>query len=222
MSDFDLCKNQDVVLLCSSGMDSTLLNAIALANGNSVHPLFVHWGFAWEDAERNMLQKIVAAFCHSRLQPVQEISISGQTVYNNSWMFTHDTPQWQDDARPRTNTIPGRNISLLSLAYVYAANKGIDNVILGISGHAYPDAKQDFLDQFVVAMNIGLSTNIRLYCPLPSASTEQIAAFVQDTPTIPWNLSFSCYNPTNEFTPCGDCYKCTETKNKRLAWQIDK
>ena len=48
-------------MLCSGGLDSAVLAASALQQAERVVPIYVAVGFAWENEERRMLDRLLAA-----------------------------------------------------------------------------------------------------------------------------------------------------------------
>lgn len=218
---FNIPKNEGVVLLISSGADSLLLLKMALSNNNVVYPLFIDCGYPWEKAEYHWLSKILEYYqTDHRLQKLSTVHINQKEIEENNWIHQGVIPQLQKGTL--TNTIIGRNALLLSYSYIYAKNLGVNNVILGLTKHAdsYADAQIKFLEGFTEAINLGLSSNIRLFCPLPIADIDEIRKFIKDN-DIPWHFSFSCYNPSSDFKKCDNCCKCSGKIIKYANWNIN-
>jgi 7-cyano-7-deazaguanine synthase in queuosine biosynthesis len=140
-------------------------------------------------------------------------------IFRRTWVYADAAPQREDGLL--SNSIVGRNLLLLSVAFATAAARGIPNVLLGITSHSYVDAQREFLECFASALNVGLAANISLHYPLPTAAPETIRAFVASHPTLPWDKTFSCYGPRHD-QPCNNCYKCTERRLKRIRWGLDQ
>ena len=62
-----------IAVLCSGGLDSAVLVALALQQAERVVPIHVAVGFAWENEERRMLDRLLAAPPFAgRVQPLVE------------------------------------------------------------------------------------------------------------------------------------------------------
>lgn len=208
---------RSVVVLCSSGLDSMILMSLCLVAGKEVHPLFVHSGFPWEDAERRALKRILAKVVHRGVRELSEIEVQAHAVYASSWVFSGRPPRWEEGIA--SNTMLGRNVLLLSLAFMLAASRGVRAVALGIRTRSYRDSSEEFLNSMSASLNRGLGTEIVPLFPLLKPGGDGVTDPEMSALNMPWGLTFSCYNPGRGDQPCGSCYKCRENavKRKRLG-----
>src|SRR5881227_1200317 len=109
-----------VAVLVSGGLDSAVLLAEAVRLHPAVHPLYVRFGLAWEEAELAHLRRFVEALGaltqpRSPLQPLVVLDMPAGDLYGEHWSITGQgvpaagTP---DDAV----FLPGRNVLLLAKA----------------------------------------------------------------------------------------------------------
>lgn len=206
-----------LLILMSSGMDSLICTDLAIANNNAVQPLYIHFGFPWEDAELAALRVILAEIASPALRGLIVVSVDGRALLGDNWIFSGAVPQWELGIL--TNEIAGRNPCLLALAFTAAARLDFDHVSLGITSHSYRDAQVKFLEEYVSALCLGLGRTIKLHTPIASSAPEEVASYARERSDIPWGLAFSCYRPVGH-QRCGACYKCTETRLKREQWGV--
>src|SRR4029453_7015271 len=106
-------ETQGVAVLCSAGLDSAVLLADAAATGRAV-PIYVATGLAWESAERNLLDRLVAAppECKNG-DAVLTLHVDMRDVYPAThWAIRGEAPAF--DTPDEDVYIEGRNIILLS------------------------------------------------------------------------------------------------------------
>jgi 7-cyano-7-deazaguanine synthase len=123
------------VVLWSGGVESTWCVLHYLARGIHVHPVFVDYGQA---ARRQEYKAVITMLTHvnqhgwGRILPVEVIKIT---------MGMEKHPLLTGSAGPRLAWwswfLPGRNLTLLSLAGTFAATKGYETLALGV--HEPPD-----------------------------------------------------------------------------------
>jgi 7-cyano-7-deazaguanine synthase in queuosine biosynthesis len=218
MRSFAVCHGQRLVQLCSSGMDSLLLTSVALEYGNELCPLFIDFGFPWEEAEFAALNRIHTRINNPRLHPAVRLSLTGRELLTeNSWIYSSEVPQWENGIL--TNMIVGRNSCLITLAHSFAIARDIKHIVIGFTSHSYPDAQPGYLTALMEALNVGMNSQVELHFPMPTADLALIRQFVAYHSEIPWDESLSCYRPTTT-SRCGNCYKCTEVTLRRRAWGI--
>ena len=111
--------------------------------------------------------------------------------------------------------VPARNTIFLSLALGWAEAVGIQDLVIGINAldySGYPDCRPGFVAAFEAmaaeATRSGVEgRGFRIHTPLIAMTKAQIAteAFRLGLDT---GLSWSCYDPTPEGKPCGQCDSC--------------
>ncbi len=196
-----------VAVLCSGGLDSTvLLVDLARRAGRSV-PLFVRAGHPWEDAERTALGRFLAAVADARVSPVRDLALPMGDVYGGHWSMTgRGAPDW--DAPDEAVELRGRNLVLLSKALVAAAVEGWPTVALGsLAGNPFPDATPRFFAALAAAASDALRAPLEVTAPFRELSKADV---VRRGAGLPLHLTLSCLRPTRDGLHCGDCNKCRE------------
>lgn len=193
------------VLLLSGGLDSAVCLYGLHEAGAQVYPLFV-----------SMRQK--AAYQEARAaRLLAEACGSYPVIFATSYWELHPhAPQYKPAEGVAKGYIPGRNNRLASMGYALACELGADTVVIGANGddhEAFPDCRPSWVGvmQAVFALNnraIHPDLNrIRLVCPLlsyPRAQIREMARLLK----IPMGLVWSCYTPTPQGEPCGECESC--------------
>lgn len=195
-----------VGVLCSGGLDSAvLLVEMARAAGRAV-PLFVRAGHPWEPAERASLARFLAAVDAPGIAPVRELGVPMADVYGGHWSITGDTPGW--DAPDETVEIRGRNLVLLTKAFVLAAIEGWPTLALGaLAGNPFPDATPEFFADFADAASRAVGARIEVALPYRALHKADV---VRRGQALPLELTLSCNRPDAAGRHCGDCNKCRE------------
>src|SRR6267143_892383 len=145
-------------VLWSGGLDSAVLAAEEAARAE-IQPIYVSVGLAWEDAERAMLSRLLAADrFRAHVRPLVALTVDMRDVYAATHWAVQGTP-------PAYHTpdedvyLPGRNVILLGKAGVFCAAARIDRLVLGTLGHnPFPDATPAFRSAMAEALSLGLLT----------------------------------------------------------------
>ena len=70
---------------------------------------------------------------------------------------------------PPNTFVPGRNLFFLSMAAVYAAERGIHHLVTGVSEtdfSGYPDCRDTFIRSLNVTLNLAMDTQFIIHTPL--------------------------------------------------------
>ena len=179
-----------IVVLCSGGVDSTVLAMRALREKRLHSVVFVDFGQPALDAER----RAVLLWGERFGVPVVEL---GCPLHGS--MATG-----VGAGGPRL--MPGRNLALISRAVNYAAENGVHEVQFGAIGddaRDYPDCRPEFVGAVGDLCRRTYGVDVRAPL-LDSAKPEVIAeAAAFDVLDGCW----SCYQP-RDGVPCGACASC--------------
>jgi len=205
-----------VAVLLSGGLDSAVLLADEASRATApddVHPVYVSAGLAWEAAERDIVDRLLAAPpLAGRTAPLASLSVDTRDVYAAShWAVTGHPPSYHT---PDEDVyLPGRNIVLLAKAGVYAAVARLDRIVLGSLGHnPFPDATADFRAAMARALSLGLAHELQVDAPFAERSKADVIRRGAQL-RIPFELTLSCMNPVAALPTalhCGVCSKCRE------------
>src|SRR2546426_5947694 len=205
-------------VLLSGGLDSAVLAAEEAARAE-IQPIYVSVGLAWEDAERAMLSRLLAADrFRARVRPLVALTVDMRDVYAATHWAVQGTP-------PAYHTpdedvyLPGRNIVLLGKAGVYCAAAGIARLVLGTLAHnPFPDATPAFRDAMARALSLGLAHPLQIDAPFAGASKAEVIRRGVAL-GVPFALTLSCMKGGAQH--CGVCSKCRERHHAFLEAGVD-
>lgn len=203
-------------VLCSGGLDSSVLLAEELARGHAVTPIHVRSGFVWEEAEaRTLARLLVHPPFRGLVTPLVTLTADVRDVYDAShWALTgpppgYDTP---DDAV----CLVGRNLMLLTKAAVWCRLHGVSRLVIGsLAGNPFPDATHDFFEQMSRTLSAGLAHEVRGEAPFLTMTKAAVVARGLAL-GVPLSLTLSCMNPGVDDAPCDRCSKCRERDQCRM------
>ena len=201
-----------------SGADSEILVAELLSRGWTVLPIYVRCGFRWEAAELARLRPALKSLRGPRLKPLTVLHAPMRRLMRGHWSVTgRGVPGGQ--AAWDSVYLPGRNMVLLTEAWLHAALLGADAVAIGtLKGNPFPDATPRFRAAAERALNLGFSARIKLLAPYAGLSKLQVLQRAAGRFRL--ELAFSCLQPRRG-APCGDCSKCAELADALSALRLE-
>ncbi len=201
------------VVLLSGGMDSATATAWARARWLWVGALSVDYGQRHafelkaaarvatylELAEHRVLRVDLRAFGGSALTDAVEVPKNRENI---------------GESIPVTY-VPARNTVLLALLLAYAETRGAQHLVLGanvLDFSGYPDCRPDFLRAFQRVANLGTKAGregmgFEVHAPLLHLTKAGIVRLGLRL-NLPFELTFSCYDPPQEGIHCGACDAC--------------
>ena len=185
-----------ILVLLSGGVDSTLLAERAYRAGTLGAVLFIDYGHPAAKQER----RVVREWANRRLVQVIELpcEISGVDASMRTGVGT-------DGLR----ILPGRNLILMAHAVNIAKAQGYDEVWLGANAgdELYPDCRPTWVDALNTLTQA--DTGIRVAAPMVGMSKADIIKEAEVL-GVDLDLTWSCYQPTDEGKPCETCHSCRE------------
>lgn len=127
-----------------------------------------------------------------------------------------DTTIKMDETKPADgfpNTfVPGRNLFFLSIAAVYARERGIRHLITGVSQtdfSGYPDCRDTFIKSLNVSLNLAMDEQFVIHTPLMWIDKCQTWALADELGVLDLvrNETLTCYNGIKG-DGCGHCPAC--------------
>lgn len=204
-----LSKDKAVVVF-SGGQDSTTCLFWAKKHFNEVYALSFRYGQKHEQ-EVELAKKIAAkAGVEFAVMDLDFINFLSPDC-----SLTHSDIQI-DKEKPATtppNTfVPGRNLFFLSIAAVYARNKGAMNIVTGVSQtdfSGYPDCRDSFIRSLNVSLNLSMDEQFVIYTPLMWLDKSETWALADDLGVFDLVLkeTMTCYNGIPG-DGCGECPAC--------------
>lgn len=204
-----LSKDKAVVVF-SGGQDSTTCLFWAKKHFNEVYALSFRYGQKHEQ-EVELAQKIAAkAGVEFAVMDLDFINFLSPDC-----SLTHSDIQ-MDKEKPATtppNTfVPGRNLFFISIAAVYARNKGAMNIVTGVSQtdfSGYPDCRDSFIRSLNVSLNLSMDEQFVIHTPLMWLDKSETWALADDLGVFDLVLkeTMTCYNGIPG-DGCGECPAC--------------
>ena len=202
-------QNESALVCLSGGQDSTTCLYWALKHFTHVEAVCFSYGqkHALEvEVARRIAEKASVAFS------LLDLSLLGQMTYNAltdaSVVMDKEKPA---DALPNT-FVPGRNMLFLTLAAVKAYEKGIRNLVTGVSQtdfSGYPDCRDTFIRSLNVSLNLAMESQFVIHTPLMWLDKEQEWELADELGVfdIVRNETLTCYNGVMA-DGCGECPAC--------------
>lgn len=202
--------NEDALVVFSGGQDSTTCLFWAKKHFRKVYAItFIYGQKHVREVElaRAITQK---ADVEINVMNVPLIgSLGSNSLTDNSIEMDSEKPS---DSYPNT-FVPGRNLFFLSIAAVYAREKGIRHIITGVSQtdySGYPDCRDAFIKSLNVTLNLAMDDQFILHTPLmwlDKAQTWELADQLGVLDLVR-NETLTCYNGIPG-DGCGHCPACT-------------
>lgn len=202
--------NKDAALVVfSGGQDSTTCLYWARRNFKEVLALTFRYGQKHEK-EIGIAQEIARkAGVGIKVMDVSFIGRLGSNSLTDCTIrMDEDKP---GDSFPNT-FVPGRNLFFLSIAAVYARERGIDQLVTGVSQtdfSGYPDCRDSFVKSLNVTLNLAMDGQFVIHTPLmwiDKAGTWALADELGVFDLIR-NETLTCYNGL-QGDGCGHCPAC--------------
>jgi 7-cyano-7-deazaguanine synthase len=199
-----------VAVLFSSGLDSAVL-AAAEARADTVHPIYVSCGLAWETEELRIAERLLAAPAYRGVQPIARLTFTVADLYPPTHWALQGTPP-AFDTPDEDVYLTGRNLVLLTKAGVHCAQRRISRIAIGtLAGNPFPDATPDFFNTLAKAMSLGLAHAISVDAPFMDMHKSDVILLGHEL-GVPFELTLSCMNPRDGLH-CGECSKCRERRD---------
>jgi len=119
--------------------------------------------------------------------------------------------------------VDGRNMLFLTFVAVFAKQRGINNIITGVSQSdfsGYPDCRDVFIKSLNVTLNLAMDFQFQIHTPLmwiDKAETWKMAYDLGVLDTVK-NETLTCYNGIIG-NGCGECPACKLRKNGYLEFK---
>ena len=201
-----------VAVLVSGGMDSCAMLA-DIASRTPAYPIYVRSGMAWEDAEVAALTRFLAAIESDNLRRLTVLEAPvAPLLGTHHWTMSPDAvPKY--DAPDETVYIPGRNITLLTLAAIWCSLNAVHEIAIGtLAGNPFPDATPHFREMIAKSCSAGLDHEVTISAPMSRIHKHELLARFGNQ--FPLHLTLTCSKPEfaglTDVSHCGGCNKCRE------------
>ena len=201
--------NESAVVLFSGGQDSTTCLFWAKRHFKKVYALSFLYGQKHQkevDIARNIAEKADVEF---HLMDASFISkLGSNSLTDSSIEMDQEKPA---DSFPNT-FVPGRNLFFLSIAAVFAREKGVRHLVTGVSQtdfSGYPDCRDSFVKSLNVTINLAMDEQFVIHTPLMNRDKSEVWQLADELGVFDLvrNETLTCYNgiPADG---CGHCPAC--------------
>ena len=198
-----------VLVVFSGGQDSTTCLFWAKREFREVYAVSYRYGQKHEnevELARKIAEKAGVPF------EVMDIPLVGQLGRNSLTDTTIVMDQEVPEKGLPNTFVPGRNMFFLSIAAVYARERGIRHLVTGVSQtdySGYPDCRDAFVKSLNVTLNLAMDYQFVLHTPLmwiDKAQTWELADQLGVLDLVR-NETLTCYNGI-QGDGCGHCPSC--------------
>lgn len=212
-------QQKKALVLCSGGVDSTTLLAMALQrfDADKVYALSISYGQRHE-------KEIESARAVAQYYGVEQRFLDLAAIFaeSNCSLLAHSTQAIPEESyaqqlsetegHPVSTYVPFRNGLFLSSAASVALSLGCSVVLYGAhhddwAGNAYPDCSKEFVDAMDRAIVEGTGGELCLEAPFVTWSKADIVKKGLEL-NVPYELTWSCYEGGE--VPCGVCGTCID------------
>ena len=209
-------EKKSAVVLCSGGLDSATVMAMAKNQGYDIYSLSFSYG------QRHKIELESAARVSRHFGALQHLvlTIELDKIGGSALTDAIDVPKGRtQDALsvgiPITY-VPARNTIFLSYALAWAEVLGAADIFIGVNAldySGYPDCRPEYIASFEAMANLATkagvegTTRIKIHAPLLHMTKAEIiragAALGVD-----YSMTHSCYDPLPDGSPCMQCDSC--------------
>ncbi|MBR1864974.1 MAG: 7-cyano-7-deazaguanine synthase QueC [Lachnospiraceae bacterium] len=203
-------RNKDAALVVfSGGQDSTTCLLWALKRYREVVAVSFDYG------QRHKAELGCAKEIAQRLEVewhVMDMSLLNQLAPNSLTRSGIEVDENAPEDAPPNSVVDGRNMLFLTFAAVFAKQRGITDLITGVSQSdfsGYPDCRDVFIKSLNATLNLAMDTTFCIETPLmwlDKADTWKLAADLNGLDLVR-DMTLTCYNGIKG-DGCGNCPSC--------------
>lgn len=201
--------NETALVVFSGGQDSTTCLFWAKKHFKRVYALSFLYGQKHEkevEMARNIARKAEVGF------KAMDVSFIGHLGKNSLTDFSVRMDEEKPEGSFPNTFVPGRNLFFLSIAAVYARERGINHIVTGVSQtdfSGYPDCRDAFIKSLNVTLNLAMDGQFVIHTPLMWIDKAQTWALADELGVLDLvrNETLTCYNGIPG-DGCGHCPAC--------------
>ena len=200
---------EKALVVFSGGQDSTTCLFWAKRHFKDVYALTFIYGQK-HVIEVEYAEKIAkSAGVHFDVMDISFVSKLGQnSLTNPDIVMDQEKPA---DSYPNT-FVPGRNLFFISIAAVYARERGISHLVTGVSQtdfSGYPDCRDAFIKSLNVSLNLAMDEQFVIHTPLMWIDKCETWALADQLGVLNYihDNTVTCYNGVPG-DGCGHCPSC--------------
>lgn len=143
---------------------------------------------------------------------VMDVSFIGRLGKNSLTDASIPMDEEQPEGGFPNTFVPGRNLFFLSIAAVYARERGIFHLVTGVSQtdfSGYPDCRDSFIKSLNVTLNLSMGEQFILHTPLMWRDKAETWALADELGVLDLvrEKTLTCYNGITG-DGCGECPAC--------------
>jgi 7-cyano-7-deazaguanine synthase len=209
-----------VAVVCSGGLDSSVVAWRAHRRGNDVTLLHFRYGCKAEIPEQHAILKLARAInddggrCSVVNIPLDFFKMHAQSVLTDKTAEVNHDRGGVEGAELAHEWVPARNLIMMALAMGWCEANGVHRIALGTNleeGGAYPDNEPEFLNKLRALTPYALRPYFKLTIetPVGNLMKHQIVRMGLDL-GMPFQHTWSCYEGGPKH--CGTCGPCSMRK----------
>ena len=202
------------IVLLSGGLDSATTMLIAKQQGFSVFALSFDYGQRHR-VELERARQLAARYgaCEHRVIALDFPARTASALTDVSKAIPKNS--LGEEAIPATY-VPARNTLFLAHAIAWGEAIGAGDIFIGANAldySGYPDCRPEYLEAFEKMANLATKAGVegglafRIHAPLLRMTKAGIVARGAEL-GLDFGLTFSCYDPSPDGRPCGECDSC--------------
>lgn len=203
-----------VLVLCSSGLDSTYNLIEAVKKFKHVEVAFFDYGQKAQAQEYLHVKKLCKHFkleyTKIDLQWYKDVSTSSTLLSNKKAVTKYNGINSIDGKAKPLEWVPNRNGVMVNIAAAYAEARGFEGIVIGINKEEagrYPDNTVEFVDRCNALLEFSTLTKPIVFSFTSNMVKKEIFDnFPSDMSEYVW----SCYESYEKM--CGSCESCTLLK----------
>ena len=207
---YKVTSNKKALVVCSGGLDSTVVAAKAIQEGYEVTLLHFLYSCRAEDKEKQAILDIAE---YLKCEYMFVTTDMFKNVIKGSPLTNTATTEFADGvagAEFAHEWIPARNLIMLSIATGIAESHGFGTIMLGNNleeSGAYPDNEMEFINRLndVLPYAVAANKRVRIEMPVGNLMKHEIVKLGLGL-NAPMHLTWSCYNSGDK--ECGNCGPC--------------
>src|SRR5438034_134849 len=197
------------VVLLSGGVDSTTTLAVARHSGFETYALTFGYGQR-HAVEVEAARRVARALGAARHEVVAiDLRAFGGSALTADIAVPKDRPQAEIGRGIPVTYVPARNTIFLSYALAWAEVLGAQDIFIGVNAldySGYPDCRPEYVAAFQRMADLATKAGVegarfRVHTPLIELSKADIIRKGLEL-GVDYDLTFSCYDPSPEGTPC--------------------
>ena len=203
------------VVLLSGGLDSTTTLAIAIAAGYETYALSFDYGQRHQvetEAARRVADLLGAK--EHRVAKI-DLRVFGGSALTDAVYVPKQRAEKEIASGIPVTYVPARNTIFLAYALAWAEVIPANDIFIGVNAidySGYPDCRPEFIQAFENLANVGTKAGVegrcfQIHTPLIKLSKADIIHKAVEL-GVDLSLTHSCYDPTLEGLPCGECDSC--------------